>query len=76
MQNMINNLKLKIIKKEGHESELVKLSTIAKVMGYSNSTSVFLKSLEVGIRPVRVGKYYKIEKKHLEKLLTALVNFN
>ncbi len=70
---IIQDLKVKIIKKEGQETELISLSTIAKVIGYSNSNPLIFKSYEIGIKPVRVGKKYKIRKKELERLLTAII---
>ena len=70
---IIKELQVKILLKEGPDTELINLSTVAKVVGYANSTPVLLKSYEVGIEPVRVGKRYKIKKSELERLLTALI---
>lgn len=73
MTDLVKELKLKIIRKEGHEAALIKCSAVAKILGYSNSTPIVLKALEVGITPVKVGNTYKIKKADLERLLFALI---
>ena len=73
MTELVKDLKIKIIKREGLEAELISLSTVARVVGYSNSTPVLLKSYEAGLNPVKIGNKYKIKKSELERLLAALI---
>jgi len=69
----ISEVRRKILKKNGHESAFVKLSVVAKVLGYSGSDPVLDVAEEQQIQVFRIKKYLTIRKSDLDRLLNAII---
>jgi len=70
---MISEMRKTILKKNGREAVLIKLITIARVMGYESSEPVEEVAFKLGIEVIKMKKYKVIHKNDLTKLLDALL---
>ncbi|WP_297455987.1 hypothetical protein [Persephonella sp.] len=70
---MIAEIRQKILRKNGHEAVFIKLSVVAKVLGFASSDPVIDIADKEGIQILKVNKYRVIRKDDLDNLLRAII---